>query len=208
MQDVFDPFGDFKLPEKVYIVGSGPLGIPHYRNIPRSAYIIALNAAVLARIPAPKIWMAFDPDTCRKPYFVRALQSGYRNAKRVFGREIMSHFKLECEYYFEHHPPINDPKDMKLIDCILRGGVTIFGCALQLAFHKGCRAVVCVGIDMQGNGYYDGSANLYQPGGPWMHVPIVDAMIRTMQAKRPDFRVYSLSPTALDIPVLEVADGG
>ncbi|MEP0814585.1 MAG: hypothetical protein HRF49_07965 [bacterium] len=84
------------------------------------------------------------------------------------------------------------------------GGATIFGCALQLAFHKGCRAVVCVGIDMKGNGYYDGSANLYRPGGPWMHVPIVDAMIRTMQAKRPDFRVYSLSPTALDIPIMEV----
>lgn len=187
------------MPDTVYVLGSGPNGRNHYHEIPPDAYVIALNQAVLIEsVPEPSLWMVVDWRCLSRAWWSDAMKKG---VPRVFGRELACLFG--CDYSFKAYPSLEvwHPRHQRYcpIDSALRVGATVAGCAIQAAYHAGCRRVVLCGIDMFGHLYFDGTVSFEErrnktwPGE-------LEAMNQLVAGlKRRGMDVTSLSETSIEL---------
>lgn len=174
--DIFDDFPE--LPERVYIVGSGPKGERAFHNIPENAYCIALNSRICFWRKWD-VWMAFDHRIVDSEYWTDIRQPG-KETKVLFGARLANRIyedknvypRLEPDAYFRYHPGITGasfvPGQRTLINGVLRG-LTVAGCALQFAYYGGADQVVLCGVDMFGQNHVDGHVNIDKEkyGGVW-----------------------------------------
>lgn len=217
--DVFH--SGIELPKTVYIVGTGPNGIPHYNEIPSDAYVVVLNKAIT--IPKttdvhwhPSMWMQFANGYFHYecPWFMEALD--HDPTPRLFGTYPRNHLGIgdtcPCNYVFEYFPSYNAADNIKygwpdvppgLVHGVLRTGGTIAGAALQYAAWFGAEMVWLCGIDMQGQKHYDGSMyyrgmDAPAPGkdGKWLDLPVLNRIILDCGSR---MEIRSLSPTALKV---------
>jgi len=151
--------------ETVYVLGSGPNGIPHYESIPRDAFVIAVNQAIEIQGINKSIWLCADGMLPEKEWF-------QRNAKEllaannpledvtlptpVFSEGVLLNSYPEVPYHFMHgRTLVKQPWGCE--EGVLRGGATIGSQAVQLAYLLGCRNIILCGIDMHGEKYFNGS---------------------------------------------------
>jgi hypothetical protein len=185
------------MPDTIYIVGTGPNGVPHFSRVPKGAFVIALNKAILIRELRPSLWMAFAPELPSKNWWYEALQT---DTLRLFGRKLP--LLYHCDYTFYADPSLHVTRSIypahQLFEGVLRGGATIAGCAIQAAYFARCRRVILVGVDMYGRTYFDGSESAESgKDSVWVERDNLNTLIRLVRAS--GMECFSLSETELDV---------
>jgi hypothetical protein len=207
-KNVFE--SDLRLPEKVCVLAPGPNGERHYADIPPEFYVIAVSKAVLIPEFHPRIWMMNHVE-----------QAWYRDADRrfrgirIFHEEAAAHADSligierhagDGDYSFttpSSHSGLDEPLGLETfvsVDGCIRNGGTISAAAVQLAYNFGAREIILCGVDMSGDGYFDGTVNA-QPthGDTWPFAARFNVLIDWL-ARHRGMHVSTISPTKLDVP--------
>lgn len=190
---------DFALPSKVCILAPGPRGRPHYARIPDDYLVIALSKAVLIPQVEADIWMMhhthqdwFDEANARFDGVCIFKEAPARAVAHKLGDAV-------CYCY----NPLQGEDRMEQCRCVdgrIRGGASVAGHALQIAYTFGVKDILLCGVDMSGNGYFDESINVRpEHGETWSFVYLLNPMIRWMIDEQ-SLRIATLSPTKLDVP--------
>ena len=198
-RDIFDV--DLDLGPKVCVLGPGPKGRPHHHQIPSDFCVMAGNKGVLIESVPVDVWVLCHGD---QPWVPRALATF--DGIRIFSDAAAERTadaltgKPHC-YRFTPEPELLDPVAVPSIHRKVRYGPTVTGVAVQLAWNLGAREILLCGIDMSGDGYWDGSHNPDRVHGDcWEAVPRFNRMLRFLEAD--GVRVASLSETRLEVPRL------
>lgn len=216
-----------QLAETVYIVGSGPNGVPAVESIPYDACTIALNSM----IKYPRVWdwwIAFDHRIVEMDWWewidppaatVKLFSA--RLANRLFAPDADDDPRViepDCVFNympgvtlssfvpvhsFENGMPLTGPSVSPyplLMPRVLRGGMTVAGIAVQLAIYGGAREVVFCGVDMEGTGHWDGFENPDKDvyGGVWEWAGLLSKYCREMEKQR-GVKFRSISKTRLEV---------
>ena len=211
---------DFKLPETVVILGSGPKGKEAYNRISKDDFVISLNAAISAPIKS-SLWMAMDPSLPKQDYFFNAMllhykkyyMAGYDMTENGIGKgyplpimemnRIAKYFPWVC-LTFKLLVGINrlymmNRNDVKPIEGATRPGATIAGAVIQFCYWKGVKNIKLCGIDMFGHIYFDGSKHRKKSrkDSQWGVVPIFNTLMRHLESEGMKFT--TLSDTRLEV---------
>ena len=155
----------FRFDGDVYIVGTGPNGREHYKNIPRDATVIVVNQAInIFGIPK-SIWMCEDTTLLKKKwfqerkefYFDREYTEADLTNKALTVPIFMSRDYMDAPFIFDHTAMIDDRNIHFEGNRQTFGGATIACRATQVACHLGARRIIYCGIDLFGAHYFDGS---------------------------------------------------
>ena len=196
--DIF--FTNFQLPGKVCILAPGPNGRGHYEEIPSDYEVIAVSKAVLiAEVPRKSIWMMCHST---QDWFLAA-DAAFRGT-RVFGLSAIEQALANLNpagTYFCFRPPRDmlELETISQVDGAICLGTSVSGCALQFAYNFGAREILLCGVDMSGDGYWDGSVNLEVGHGEvWHTTHRFNHLIRWMEEER-GVKISSLSKTQLQV---------
>jgi hypothetical protein len=185
----------------VYIVGAGPKGAEFVDSIPEDAITIALNGAIRYN-KTFTFWLVNDHRLVDYDWMQDFLPPA--STLVVFGHSLATyirayHPRIVPSYTFQFRPALQEPYNTDfMMHGILRGGASIAGCACQMAAFGGSTLHVWCGLDMQGNGHFDGFVNTR------MHHSAVWNDCRHLSAVRHLLRLhwgvqtYTLSPTAVE----------
>lgn len=212
--DVFTLLDRKPLPEDVYIVGSGPAGVAGMKRIPADACTVALNTAIRYE-DIFTYWIAFDCGMRRYPWwptltvpaptiniFGHTLISAHRESEECTSGRITPH------YQFQFYPIITGQslipgtvrnKAGVLVRGALRGGASIASVAIQFAAWGGAKRIILCGVDMKGNGHFDGYCNPNMTAAIWNVARKVDWVCEALRRYH-RINVVSLTPTALKVP--------
>lgn len=188
--DAFD--ARLQLPERVYIVGSGPRWDGN--GIPADAFCIALNKAIERPEFTASIWGCFAMAYRQQQWWIERVRK--IKCPRVFG-DILHYVHGEpCEYSFHYLP--SWPVEPYMQSGVLRTGATIAGAMLQLCYHKGVKEVVLAGVDMYGAYHFDEiREDARGKQREWTDVVIMNDIISVCAES--GMKVTSLSKTALKV---------
>jgi hypothetical protein len=214
--------------ERVYVLASGPKGVPYYDRVPKDAFTIVVNSMIKCpAFPTPDVWMAMDhrlvdpqcgedgwwekftlPD-CLVMFGARLVNRLYM--EHVSGEIEDKHRLIKPDAYWTYIPNLagghfNESNPFQ--PGVLHGGLTVSGCAVQAAaFIFGAKEIVLCGVDMEGQGHWDGFKNpdeLYKQEWPW-------AIKFTKMCNRLkmfyDIDVYTLSPSLIERTIERTCDG-
>lgn len=216
--DVFAYLKRRPLPETVYVVGSGPCSTAALGKVPADACCVALNSAIRHKRVFSH-YMAFDigifgyswwnsieiPEETINVFGVTLVAAMQGTAPLTSGRIVPTYsfrfrplvnlqFKAELARHTRYNP---------LVAGLLRGGISIAGCALQFAAWGGARRIVLVGVEMQGNRHFDGTANANMHAtAKWGVLWKMDHLIQGLRQFH-GIEVVSLNPTAISVPVVQ-----
>ncbi|MFA5344556.1 MAG: hypothetical protein WC381_11435 [Kiritimatiellia bacterium] len=197
------------MPERVYVVGSGPQGLEPSRSIPENAYCLALNSAICLwrkwewwvcgdhRVMDTDWWCDF---TVHFP--TRTLYSA-RLANRMHTDHTIYPWRRP-DYYYRYHPGLTGASFKPGQPCLIPGmlrSLTVAGSALQFAYYSGAREIVLCGIDMYGKKHFDGHENpddCYKAKWPW--ADNLSKLCRVLEGE--GLKITSISKTALEVPVV------
>jgi len=204
----------------IYIVGSGPNGKAHYKDIPKDAVVMVVNKAInIADIPK-SLWICEDGTLPLQEWFTDAVK---RMNTRQFDLADLQNPNLavpvfaDCDamngfhasYCFSHDGFIAGAAspDGRIDAGKLYGGATIACRALQIAFQLGAKRIFLCGVDMAGDEYFDGTKcdpkySEREGGGAWTIRKAFDKVIKWVD-KNSECEVYSLSKTALTVPLIK-----
>jgi hypothetical protein len=188
----------------VYLVGSGPLGAEYVASIPEDAITIALNGAIqYNRIFT--YWLANDCNIINQDYWQQLIVS--KSTKVVFGTTLIHKYRftepalsgrIVPSYSFEFLPNLRTVyRNDILMPGILRNGASIAGNACQFGVFAGCKRLIWCGIDMRGNGHFDGFVNTrMHHSNIWMDCQYLTSLQYNLRLYH-GVSIVSLSPTAV-----------
>jgi hypothetical protein len=223
--DVFSYIGRKPQLDPVYIIGSGPCGPKGVARIPAQAQTIALNSAILYKREFT-FWMAFDrgtgplgeyggmraypwwrtivlPEETCTVFGIGLVQDHFNSPEHTSGH-------IPMHYGFKYRPTCSRQASEEMAGAkprspltpgLLRGGVNIAGCALQFAAWAGAKKIILAGVDMRGNGHYDGFTNPKMTTGEWGICRKLKWLIAGLK-RHHGIDVVSLTPTALGVPLI------
>jgi hypothetical protein len=193
----------WRLPERVCIVAPGPNGHDHYRKIPADYYVICVSKAVLIPGIRASAWIM-----CHTHQDWYAQASAAFLGVRIYGDAAAREAEAEllakgCQCYCFYPPAEQLAPEVRPVDGMIRVGGSVSAIALQVAYNFGAKDILLCGVDMSGDGYFDGTENV-QPthGETWGAVNNVNPLIRWMVEQR-GLRIRTLSPTRLDVLAYE-----
>ncbi len=201
--DIFFHLDELNLTERMYVVAPGENGADYYEQLDAECFTIIVNKACDLELPRRDMWMVADPTPfyakMRGPYdwFSRGLATCEPIA--CFNSMSLMDFFDRCKYTHEWAPEIfNDFSEP--VKNRIRGGLTISGMALQMAYWLGAKEIILCGVDMCGSRYYDGNDRgiVSEKDKVWTRVvPLMNQLIKWIEDH--GVKVYSLSPTALEV---------
>ncbi len=196
---------DFRLPSKVCILAPGPRGRPHYAEIPDDYLVIALSKAVLIPQVQADIWMMHHTN---QDWFdeANAVFDGVCIFKYEPARAVEDKLGEKACYCYDPLQGNDRMERRQGVDGRIRGGASVAGHALQIAYTFGVKDILLCGVDMSGNGYFDESINVRpEHGETWSFVSLLNPMIRWMIEEQ-GINITTLSPTKLDVPTYRPLD--
>ena len=189
----------------VYILGSGPNGPEHYNRIPspHDVEFIAVNKAIKIA-PLTAYWLCIAPNLAYQDYFHHIMHEHMDTG--VYTPILSARLTLnypETPYYIIAGPPIGHGDYNHIPGCVRRGAGSV-GVALQAALQKEAKRCVLVGVDMEGKGYFDGTANegkrSIHPDGTWTQLTALQGVVNNCKANGMD--VVSMSKTKLKVEMI------
>ena len=195
------------LPRTVCIIGSGPSAGQAVAGRPTGVFTIALNKAVLIPGLRPDLWLMNQLTSDSLGYY-HAAAAAHLDVPRLFrlGTALATAAehagRSDCSWFLAMQSPDDELREDRDLPPgpLVRSGGTVAGCALQIAFALGAREILLGGIDMRGDGYWDGTTNPRDPKtGDWRHAVIVDRLI-THLCGHYGGTVATLGDTALRTP--------
>jgi hypothetical protein len=202
----------FTFPPEVYVVGTGPNGADYFYKAQTAQYVIVCNKAITLEDIPRNIWLCDDGTLPDKEWFRVYAYYYVNNPGRIQDptpTPVFSEGKLldlypRVPFYAKHFTgSMKQPHGPR--DGVLRGGASICGKALQLAYWKGARRIVLVGVDMMHRAYHDdpkgqGCMAQMKEDGEWYQCVRFNLHVNFL--KKQGVEVVSLSKTALNVPVV------
>ena len=202
---------------ETYVVGTGPNGLAHLEKVKDAKFVIVVNRAVDYDWIPRHIWLCDDGTLPQKEWFIKnallyiehmTIEESSKllqpTPTPVFSEGKLLDAYPDVPYYVRHSPGFYaDPPGCH--PGVLRGGTSVGGKGVQLAYHLGAKRIILCGIDMQGKAYANDpeghgcNANLRQ-GGIWAQKDNFNRLIKWLGEK--GVEVVSLSDTALDVPIV------
>jgi len=207
-------------PKRVYILASGPNGKEYYDRVPKDAFTISVNSMVKnPAFPNPDIWMAqdhriVDEKTATDKWWASFeipdcfVLFGARLVNRLYMEHVLGNLKpkhrlIMPHAYWSYMPGITGKDlvghDPLMFDKkIIRGGLTVSGCAIQVGVLIGAKEIILVGCDMNGPSHWDGFENidpLYE--GEWIWAVKFAQFCNRLEYYH-GVKVYTLSPSMLE----------
>ena len=199
----------WRLPEKVCIVAPGPNGRGSYGRIPRDYLVLAVSKAVLIPEVHASVWLmnhihqGWYPEASRHFRGIRIYgHTAAQEAELEMRQRAELGEKIEC---YSFTPPSEQlaVNTVLSVDGFIRVGASVSGCAIQLAYNFGAKDLLLCGVDMSGDQYFDGTANVQvSHGDTWPAVLRLNPLIRWMVLER-GLQIRTLTPTRLDAPLYE-----
>lgn len=190
-----------------YIVGSGPNAWGYYTRIPKDEVNpkIAVNKGIHLA-PWFSLWLCITHPILTEPYFHEWMLRYLDNKTSitpVLAKGPLTEAYPKTPYHANIAQPYN-PSDVATIHGYLRRGAGTVGCALQLAEQLGAARCILVGVDMCGDGYYDGTVNKQKrsmhPDGTWTQLPMLQRVVDSMKGGGMD--VVSMTETKLSVEMI------
>ena len=214
-----------RMPETVYVAAAGPNGKDILPLIPEDGYTIAVNS--LINYPrAWDWWVAFDhrivsmdwwphfsvPPSTRTLIGARFANMLVMHPRETFGRSET----FRPDYVFEYMNRLHNNfvansfkrnpdgsitgRNPVLIPGLLRGGLTVTGIAIQLAYYCGAKNIVLIGCDFKGQGHWDGFINpSHYYKETWIWKEIMENFCLWLAQER-GTTVYTASDSTLKLP--------
>lgn len=194
---------EFRMPEQVCIVAPGPNGTGCYGDIPTGFFVIVVSKAVLIPELRPSVWMMNHVD---QPWYEAASASFC--GIRVFHHDAVTALRQmpgsegsDEDRYYSFTPP-SEPlglDEFVPVDGCIRIGATVSACAVQLAYNFGAKEITLCGVDMAGDGYFDGTVNANpNHGETWPATSRLNMLIHWLIEHR-GLRITTVSPTKLNV---------
>ncbi len=174
-----------RLPEKIYLIGSGKSLNDNHDRIPDNAYRVYLNGSVAIDGAKPDLWFAHCQSNPTKNWWMQAYKKHYNIS--FFGNFITD-MGFPSKFYFKFYEDLSKRQIVT--------GTTVAGIAMQLLPEFGVKHMVLVGIDLSDSYRFDGSFNLENSDPKW--TAIVDTLNKVID-NRQDCCYYSLGKTRLNI---------
>jgi hypothetical protein len=202
--DIFNHLDELNLTERIYIVAPGENGAAHYADLPTDCFTIIVNKACELDLPRRDLWMVSDPTVYN--YKARGVvdwfQHGYDNYKDIacFDSGTLLEYFKDTRYTHEWAGEITS-EFLEPIKNKMRGGITISGRAVQMAYWLGAKEIILCGVDMSGMHYFDGTdrGTVAQHHTAWVRVlPLFQQLCDWLREH--GVSVYSMSETALEVP--------
>ena len=190
------------VPETVYLVASGPNGCAHYWQIPTDAYVIAVNQAVLIPDIQPSMWVLNSVNKEVKRWIRTAdiRFDGIRVFKQKHVHKLPRSLLNKPFYRYDAKGDLRSGKYQNKPGTLYAGG-TVSGFAIQIAANLGAKTILLCGVDMSGEGYWDGTLREHpKHGETWNNADSLNLLIKYLSQER-GLTIKSLSPTKLDVPV-------
>lgn len=189
----------------VYIIGSGPNGPEHYNRIPSPSEVefIAVNKAIKIA-PLTAYWLCSAPNLVYTDYFHIVMHEHLDTGvyTPILSARLTQNYP-ETPYYIIIGPPLGHGDYNIVSGCVRRGAGSV-GVALQTALQKQAARCVLVGVDMEGKGYFDGTANVgkrsIHPDGTWTQLPGLQHVVDNCKSNGMD--VVSMSKTKLKVEMV------
>jgi len=191
------------------------MGRDHHDRIPADYCQIAVSKAILSPNINSNIWVM---NTTNHDWYeeANARFTGIRIYRDTMLPELASGrpmdprspfaverdiYRKDC-YYFA--PLVSEEGKLshlesRPIERKVRGGGSLAGCAIQIAYILGARTILLCGVDMSGDQYWDGKFNVQMShGDEWQFLPRLQSLIDTLTHAGVSFS--TLSPTRLNVP--------
>jgi len=201
--DIFRHLDELALTDRIQIVAPGINGKNHYDHLDPECFTIIVNKA--CEIPGIRrdLWMVADPT----PYhalvrgYIDWFAEGLKTCESIgcFNSLTMLEYFDKVKYTHEWAGEIFD-EFIEPMKNHIRGGLTISGMAVQMAYWLGAKDIVLCGVDLSGMYYFDGSerGTAAQHHTAWVRIlPLFQQLVDWVQAR--GVKVYSLSETALNV---------
>ena len=192
-----------EFPRKVCIVAPGENGAPYLRHIPNEYYQIAVSKAVLCDAINPRVWIT---NFITQNWFAEAESSfsGIRILRKSSAKMLScKSLSQRSVYYFDPHTKDEErlhAVERRPVDGLIRGGGSISGIAIQVAYNLGAMDILLCCVDMSGDGYWDGTANPHQTHGDvWSFAPGLQSLIDMLREEK-NIRIETMSPSKLELP--------
>ena len=191
-ENVFRHLDRLAIPSVAYVAGAGPLLLDELDMIPRNAWVIACNRAIMAPFPF-KLWMVFDINAPKYAWFKNPPPGDY---ERVYGNALR---KLYPGTMWFSSRRTESP--FSVAPGGLQGGGTIVGCALQLLYWAGCQTVIMLGAPMSGRYHFDGTTACGYCG-TWKQAHRCRSFVDQMVLG--GMTTLALHANAMNLPIFEV----
>ena len=209
--DIFNHLDELDLTERMYIVAPGQNGKDHYDELPDDCFTIIVNKACELDLPRRDLWMVSDPTVYnyKSRGVVDWFEYGYDTYKHIacFDSGTLLEYFKETKYTHEWAEEIKN-EFLPPTKNRMRGGITVAGRAVQMAYWLGAKEIVLCGVDLMGMHYFDGTerGSVAQHHTAWVRIlPMFQKLCEWVQEQ--GVKIYSLSETALDIPRWRPTDG-
>jgi len=191
-----------QMPDVVYIVGSGVKGREHYKQIPATAYVIAVNKAVTIAEIKPSCWVVLDPDTVKTGWFKAASKAF--GGIRIFSEEAGEGFNDPAKQFtFKLCAPTHGAWEPDKTG--VRVGGTVGSAAVEIAAMCGAKHIILCGFDLSGDEYFDGEIRKDERHGKtWQARDLFDNTIEYYQRK--GILIETLSETKLRKPTVAILE--
>ena len=207
---------NWKFPvDEVYVLATGPNGVPHYNRIPKDARLIGVNQAIdiheIYDVPMA-IWLCADGTLPKQEWFTNkvdkviaagALLSDVTSPTACFSTGLLLNTYPDVPYYFTHGYTLREDPKFSPLKGMLRSGGSITAQGVQLAYWLGAKRIVLVGADMTGDMYFNKAKNLnprLKPDGVSLHCRMLNGLCQWLKVRGTE--VVSLSATALNVEVI------
>lgn len=183
--------------DRVLILATGPNGKP-FHNFVRNSSIYTIGVSGAINILKPDLWVCADPDMEPIPWF----KNPPHKCLRLFGEKMWT-LGNDADYIFDLFPVWEIGSDFS--PTLLRGELTITGCAVQLCVLAGVKQICLIGCDLSNNTYYDANPirmpYIYnQHDNTWVQLLRFNDMVQ--KALERGITICSLSPTAIRCPIV------
>ena len=186
----------------VFILGSGPNGMEHYKRA--ASPMIAVNKAIKV-VTRNVYWLCITQGVLNERYFHWAMHVHISEGDDV---PILAEGRLteaypETPYHVTLAHPIGHDSYHVIPGHVRRGAGTV-GAALQIAHQKQAKRCILIGVDMHGKGYFDGTENTAKssihPDGTWTQLTALQRVVDWCKGNGMD--VVSMSETKLNVEVI------
>jgi hypothetical protein len=202
-KDIFLHLDNFKVTPRIQIVAPGPNGKAHWNELDPECFTIVVNKSCEIPEIRKDLWLVADPtahlykDT-RAQWFNYGLEHCFDIA--CFDSGKLFQWYPDVPYTHEWGDYLRS-SSYGPFPYVLRGGTTISGQAVQLAYWLEATEIVLCGVDLTTNKYFDDSSTYIQRregNEPWEWVYPKFQMLVDWIIKH-GVKVYSLSKTALKV---------
>ena len=194
--------------DTAYVLGCGPSAVEGLELMDPENCCLAVNKAILLDNPCKNlIWFCEDNRLAESDWFEEAFRENWERTCfcGILAGQYPPRYRFNASR-FTFREDLFMGGIRRFGADMTYGGATVACRAMQQLALLGVPNIVLVGVDMRGREHWDGTRAIYreedlQNGDVWRKSHVFSDIVRWVQTYC-DSRIFSLTPTAINVPQL------